>query len=401
MYCMCNGITCSAVKGGAVETLVQQIVDENEKRPRFKLVVLTTHDEKSEEMAKGYRYTKYVRFQPDLWRNRILFRIIKIMKKIGIRHCHYISSEKIDSAKYLIINHHKFDIIIDEGGVEEFVYGHDTIPFHKRVLHMHGMDAYCAENAKKVKYVMCVSHFCTKQWISATGMEKNRVFDLINSINTEQLKKKISDRELLKIRNSLNIEKDTFVLLFSGRLIEEKGLAELIQALNRIDDENILLIVLGGVYFSKNGKETPYVKKCRKLAEKSQSRIVFLGYVNNDEIYKYHAVSDAAVVPSIYEEPACLTVLEAQGAGNAVIATDSGGTPELLGDGCGVLIRNDEDVVHRLADAIQELKNNPKLCRKYGDAGLSFSVIHNGKVYFDNFCSLIESMINMNEKEKR
>lgn len=393
-----TGLPVPPSQGGAVETLVQQIVDENEKEPRFKIVVLTTKEKKSEEMANGYKYTKYVRFRPDLWRNRICFRFVKIMKKIGIKNCYYISSEKKDSAKYLIKNHHKFDIIVDEGGIEEFVYGDATIPFNKRVLHMHGIDAYCVNNAKKVKYVMCVSHFCTKQWISVTGMEKDNVYDLINSINTEHLRRKPSNSDILKIRNSLNIGKNTFVLLYSGRLIEEKGLAELIQALNMIDNENVLLLVLGGVYYSRNYKETPYVKRCRELAGKTKSRVVFLGYVNNDEIYKYHAISDVAVIPSRYEEPACLVVLEAQGAGDAVIATDSGGTPELLGDGCGILIRNDKDVVYRLANAVKEFMDNPELCRKCGDAGVAFSLAHNGKEFFENFCGIIDSVIDRNEK---
>lgn len=392
-----TGLPLPPSKGGAVETLVQQIVDENEKNPQFNIVVLTTKDEESEAKARGYRYTKYVRFRRHLWRNRFYFRYVKAMNMLGRKHIQFISGEKKESTKYLMKNHHKFDLIIDEGGVEEFVYGDKIIPFDKRVLHMHGIDQSSVKNASKVKYVFCISHFCTEQWISETGMKKENVYDLINFLNTDELRRKPDEGELTRLREVFEINDDTFVLLFSGRLIAEKGLLELIQAVNLIDDANLLLIVLGGAYYSYN-KETPYIKQCRQLANASRSRVLFTGYVDHGELFKYHALADAAVVPSRWEEPAGLVILEAQGAGNAVIATDAGGIPEVLGEGCGILVRNDDAIVDRLKKAILEFMNHPELCRSSGEAGIQYSMEHDGTGYFMHFCELVNSIVSRNEE---
>ncbi len=393
-----SGLPIPPVRGGAVEALVQQIVEENEKNPHYQIVVLTIEDEKAKKLSKGYKYTQYVRFRPNLLFNRILFRVAKIKKQFGKKQAYYVSSEKIKSAKYLMKNHGIFDLIIDEGGIEEFVYGNDIIPFKKRVLHMHGIDKYCVDHATAVHSVFCVSHFCSEQWIEMTSMDRKDVYDLINSINTETLRRKPSILEIEQLKKFYDISDDTFVLLYAGRLIEEKGLSELIEAVNLIDDKRLLLLVLGGVFFSSNSRDTDYVRHCKEIANTSSSRVLFLGYIDNNELYKYHSLTDIAVIPSRYDEPACLVVLEAQGAGDAVIATDSGGTPELLGNGCGILVRNDKRVVNNLKEAILKLWNDPALCQKCGEAGIEYSLKNNGASYFSRFCNLTDRLLIENDK---
>jgi glycosyltransferase involved in cell wall biosynthesis len=51
--------------------------------------------------------------------------------------------------------------------------------------------------------------------------------------------------------------------------------------------------------------------------------------------------SSIHVVPSRWDEPFGLTTLEGMAAGNAVVATRTGGTPEVVGDGGQLFERDD------------------------------------------------------------
>lgn len=51
-----------AIKGGAIETLLQYVIDENEKTPRANLTILASYDVEADAVSKkrGYRHTEFV-----------------------------------------------------------------------------------------------------------------------------------------------------------------------------------------------------------------------------------------------------------------------------------------------------------------------------------------------------
>ena len=71
----------------------------------------------------------------------------------------------------------------------------------------------------------------------------------------------------------------------------------------------------------------------------------------------YLKTANIVVVPSLWEEPFGLTVLEAMAAGVPLIATRCGGIPEVC-EGAAILIER-ENICHNIAEAIQYLYNNP------------------------------------------
>ena len=73
---------------------------------------------------------------------------------------------------------------------------------------------------------------------------------------------------------------------------------------------------------------TVYEKKVKELIEKSSNNIIQLGYIKNNELYKYQNIADIAVIPTIIEEAAPLACVENMAAGLPIIITNSGGMPE-------------------------------------------------------------------------
>src|SRR5262249_55432592 len=80
----------------------------------------------------------------------------------------------------------------------------------------------------------------------------------------------------------------------------------------------------------------------------------------NRDVLALYPLADIVVVPSVVPDALSRVILEAMSAGRAVIATDVGGTPELVIDGkTGLLVERGDPLA--LARALERL---------LGDAGL-------------------------------
>jgi glycosyltransferase involved in cell wall biosynthesis len=96
--------------------------------------------------------------------------------------------------------------------------------------------------------------------------------------------------------------------------------------------------------------------------------IFFVKSLPYRELVNYYRDSDVFVFPSVWNEPFGMPVIEAMACGIPVVATKSGGIPELIEDGrSGLLVdRDDSDA---LADAILRLLNDNNLRESIGKVG--------------------------------
>lgn len=112
-------------------------------------------------------------------------------------------------------------------------------------------------------------------------------------------------------------------LLYFGRLSEEKGVASLIEALKLTNEK---LDIVG------TGEEEESLKALTiKLGLEKQ--IIFHGNKQGLELDNFIAKAKAIILPSIWNENMSLVLLESLAKGKIVIATDIGGTPELIEEG--------------------------------------------------------------------
>jgi glycosyltransferase involved in cell wall biosynthesis len=127
-------------------------------------------------------------------------------------------------------------------------------------------------------------------------------------------------------------------LCWAGRLVPSKGLHVAVEALGRLARRDVGLVVLGDTS-DPACCEAGYVETLNRLIAHHGlgDQVIFLGCV--DDTHNYFAATDVVVHTRTDEEPCSMVIIEALSVGSAVVATRTGGTPELIRDGeTGVLV---------------------------------------------------------------
>ncbi|MCL6610755.1 MAG: DUF1957 domain-containing protein [Peptococcaceae bacterium] len=149
------------------------------------------------------------------------------------------------------------------------------------------------------------------------------------------------------------------VIAFLGRLVPEKGVQVIIEALPMIRNSHprAVLVVAG---------RGPYENDLRKLAEKHgvAENVKFIGFVDDAGRNRLLAEASVAVFPSIYE-PFGIVALEAMAAGTPVLVSDTGGLAEIISHGIDGL-KVPPGRPDLLARYVVELLDRPDLARRFG-----------------------------------
>ncbi len=194
-------------------------------------------------------------------------------------------------------------------------------------------------------------------------------------------------------RQSLGYNDDDFILAFSGRLIPEKGILELIKAMNLLADHpQIKLLVMGSSFLDHASNDAPFVQQLKTSAKDISDRIRFTGYVEHHLIPHYLKLADVASLPSTWEEPFGLTVVEGMAAGLPIITTDRGAIPEIVTDQNAIIIPCSSDLPQRLAQAIMTLYQDSQRRHLMGDASIEFSKNYSKEQYAEQFLKAIASI---------
>jgi len=147
-------------------------------------------------------------------------------------------------------------------------------------------------------------------------------------------------------------------ILYFGRLSPEKGVADLLHAMQR--QPKLRLIIAG------DGPERGNLE--RLAVELRLSNVEFAGHMQGTDLDRAIADSRFTVLPSHAYETLGKTILESYAQARAVVATDLGSRRELVSPGKTGLLYSTGDV-EQLATAIQSLASQPELADKMGRAG--------------------------------
>jgi glycosyltransferase involved in cell wall biosynthesis len=160
-------------------------------------------------------------------------------------------------------------------------------------------------------------------------------------------------------------------VLFTGRLIERKGVEYLLQAIPSILQQHNAEFVITG-----NGDQKPMLEALVKDLNITHA-VQFLGFVSNEQLSQEYARCDMWVNPGIIDswgdaEGLGVGSIEAYCYGKPVIASAVGGIPDTVVHGeTGFLVEQKNS--EQLASAICQLISNPDQCRQMGQAGFAFA----------------------------
>jgi glycosyltransferase involved in cell wall biosynthesis len=194
-----------------------------------------------------------------------------------------------------------------------------------------------------------------------SGVAREKVHIVFNGIDVERFH---APRTALR---SAPAREGGAVVGFVGRLVPEKGGAQLIRAAEWV------LKVYPHTSFVFVG-EGPSRTEWDTFAEKSgiSQRVTFAG--RREDMPETYASLDMLVLPSSVESmPMC--ILEAMAAGKPVIATAVGAVPRLVIPGQTGLLLDSADAIE-LAAAIIHLLSNPELATRLGEAGRAHATRH-------------------------
>lgn len=184
---------------------------------------------------------------------------------------------------------------------------------------------------------------------------------------------------------------DEFVMVFSGRINEEKGILQLIEAMLLLQEvKSIKLMIIGSSFYGNDNNENPFFRTLKEKAEPLADRIVFTGFIPYAEMPNFLKQADVAVIPSVWDDPFPTTVLEAQAMGLPVISTRRGGIPEEVTKDTAILLDTDESFINNLAAAILDLYQHPEKRRQMAAAALEHSKRFDKENYARNFFAALD-----------
>ena len=155
---------------------------------------------------------------------------------------------------------------------------------------------------------------------------------------------------------------DSFIVAYFGRLVEEKGLMDLVDALP-LTPPNVHVLLVGSGDFQQ-----PLLDRAAAL--NVAARLHILPGRPLDQLPTLMNAIDVLAIPSRtiprWKEQFGRVIIEAHACRTPVIGSNSGAIPEVVGD-CGLIFP--EGDAQKLAAAIRHLHGDPKLCRDLGTRG--------------------------------
>lgn len=135
-------------------------------------------------------------------------------------------------------------------------------------------------------------------------------------------------------------------ILFVGRLVPQKGGRVLLEAARRLRTPDAKVILIG------DGPERPLLEQAARHHGVAD-RFLFRGFVPHDDVPAALAHADVLVLPSIYEELGSI-LIEAMQVGLPVVASRTGGVPDVVVDGTtGLLVPpSDPEALARALDRV-------------------------------------------------
>lgn len=247
----------------------------------------------------------------------------------------------------IIITSHGIDIVT----IKEINYGYRLNPIYAIII--------------KAVLRRCDKHVVVSNSMIAFAIEAGSSMDRLCKIHdiAPPAKRNISAQAIEKVRKKYNINNSKTILTLSG-MRPIKGLEYLIKAMPIVREKNPDTRLL----MTCRGEDEDYIRNL-VLEIGVQDNVDFIGFIEGEEKDVLTCICDVFCMPSLYESFG-IAILDAMQYGTAVVASDTGGIPEIIENGKNGLLCKPKDHV-QLAESINALLEDKELNRRIGEAGKS------------------------------
>jgi len=228
----------------------------------------------------------------------------------------------------------------------------------RRILIMTEIITYfCAQKVYPNSYRL-------KEYMEAKFPAFKSKFEIIgegssNGINTNYFStNEVSEELINKVQINHNIPLNSTVFIFVGRLVEDKGIHELVKAFKNIEANSYLILV--GAFEDEREAVNPEIKS----EIENNRRIIHVGF--QKDIRPFLAASDIFVFPS-YREGFPNVVLQAASMGLPSIVSDINGSNEIIThdeNGLIVPVKSANELESAMVELLTDLSNRKALAAK-------------------------------------
>jgi glycosyltransferase involved in cell wall biosynthesis len=245
-------------------------------------------------------------------------------------------------------------------------------------------------------WVTCISDFTRQEFCEYTGMARERVF--VTPLAASDHFRPITDREVIAaVRSRYGLPEGQYFLSLAAPQ-PRKNLVHLIRSFFRmLEDERLsdTYLVLAGS--KEQGWMFEEIFAAAESLSKQRSRIVFTGYVHDEDLPALYSGAVAFVFPSLYEGFG-LPPLEAMACGTPVITSNTSSLPEVVG-GAGLMVDpHDEDA---LSQAMLDVLNNGRLRQELNRRGTKRAAEFSWEKCADETIRVYEAAVAEHRQEKQ
>jgi glycosyltransferase involved in cell wall biosynthesis len=182
---------------------------------------------------------------------------------------------------------------------------------------IHETEAWLTYEAWKV---ICCSDYMVSHVKYVFGLPNDKMVMVPNGVNTHNYDNLDFNASEFRSKYALPEEK---IVLYVGRLVYEKGIHVLINAVPKILNKvNAKFIIVGSGYMKEQ-----LLNIVRSMG--LEHKVLFEGFMDEEALLRLQKCADISVVPSLFE-PFGIVALEAMAAKSPVVASDTGGLSEII-----------------------------------------------------------------------
>lgn len=342
---------------GGLETHLKDLIDELIKR-NWKVTVLTYQPLNTPTLGKWIEKSNRLR----IYRLPVIQGIFYKLLKKPLLEFLFLEPLLFLATPLVLILNSNIRVVNAQGIIAGFSAAFWTKVFQKRyvisaqsVYHFPKKGLYreiCKWIFNSADKIIAISNQ-TKEEIQTLGVCSNRIQVYTNWENSNLFK----PFNKVKAKKEIGFD-NKFVVSFFGRLVEEKGIRVLIDAI-KLASKSITFAVYG---------EGPLVNLVKE-AEKANKNVVYMKTITPDTLPLHYSAADLLVVPSLHEEGFGRVAAGALFCGTPVVASNRGALPEVVNNSIGAIINPTPKEIARVINyyhSHQELlRDKASKTRKY------------------------------------